>query len=180
MGLDTTFQFTIIRNPRKEISWITILLVVMNVLALVIMGFSYPEKRWLYWLLSLAIFVFLALQYKKKPVNTPLRMGFSFFFLMGIPWASTEYWWLLVIALMMSLLEYLLHSQHKLLVNENGIHLQRWPNKQWGWNEIEFAVLKDGILTWALLNEKTIQTEVEMNESYSESTFNAFVTSMKS
>ena len=128
------------------------------------------EKIRLYNLLSFC-FAFKYYFRKKKYAfgHTP------FFFLLMLAWINLELYVPAFIALVLELLSYYSLQKPVIVFTKDRISYPSFPRKKIAWSQLNNAILKDGILTIDLKNNKLIQQFIdEKNSAIDEKEFNDF------
>jgi len=171
------FQFIIPNGKSKLYDRFAIFLFILN--AVVIAAFftrSIPNDLQLYiGLAALALSVlailyyFLHLSFLKKSEVFLLSMLMIAFY-----WTSIGYWWIGL--LMVILIMLYSRSQREMLIriNKEQVTYPSFPQKVIQWDQLNNIVLKDGLLTIDMKNNKIIQHLVNDNGSVNEKAFNEF------
>jgi hypothetical protein len=175
-------KFELVLKNEKEKTYRTIsqLLVLLNAI-----GIIYPiaigpkdfKNLWLP-LLSLAMtffyFLFVVVErIAKKPSPDDLHRYVFFFF--SSAWIAVGLWWISLLLLMFIILDILVHRKLILTITDRFIRLPTVPKKIVQWNELNNAILKDGIITIDFKNNKLFQYPI-LNSDWdvNEETFNQF------
>ena len=90
--------------------------------------------------------------------NRDSKPGFSIAFLFLITgWASTPYWWVIIINFVFEILDTI--ARRKLLVKvfPDKIIYPSWPKQELKWEDLNNVVLKDDLLTIDFKNNKLLQ-----------------------
>jgi hypothetical protein len=97
-------------------------------------------------------------------------------FLCSAPgWALSGYWWLVFVLLLLMVFDLLAKRKLKVKVSENAVYYPSFPAQEILWNDLTNIVLKDGLLTIDLKNNKLIQQPVQNTDiKIREDEFNEF------
>ena len=135
-------------------------------------GFSNSQPLTYGWPVSgYALLILDLFFYKKTKRSTILSDGLL---IQSIAWITAGQWLVAVILLLL----YIFHRQsiqpHSIRFETAGIRMNfPWP-KRIEWPSIEFALLKDGILTLEYRNGKVFQQVIEKDTDLQEGNFNEF------
>lgn len=154
------YEIVLKNEKEKTYSVISWLLLISNLISIVILTIPLHFTRWGPFILAgLAIaFALIPLYFKNR--YEKIALGFAFFFF-SLAWFFSPYGWLCIPNLLFSILDPI--SRRKLCVqfyNEKVIY-PAIISKKILWNEISNVILKDGILTIDLKNNKIIQQEID-------------------
>lgn len=96
-----------------------------------------------------------------------------FLMIMVISWMLNFEWLPAILNLIFIFSGEYLSKKIKILVDQSGILIQSYPKKIFEWKDADNMLIKDGLLTIDLLNNKLFQLPVE-HTSINENDFNAF------
>lgn len=145
-----------------------------NFITITLFTISYDFKNPALLILAMIAFTISLLAKYFKKSNEKLS-SYLPFFLFSIAWFLTPYWWLGLINLFFGVLNTM--ARRKLAVyfyNDNLIYPSTFPQKIL-WTEINNVILKDGILTIDLKNNKLFQHSIDRTyTTINEKEFNEF------
>lgn len=98
-------------------------------------------------------------------------------FIISFTWALMKFWPPAIVFLGIMFLYKISQRLLVVLVSEKGIAYPSFPKKELAWDELNNLLLKDGLLTVDLKNNKLAQVQVingENNDSIDEKEFNEF------
>ena len=94
-----------------------------------------------------------------------------------VPWILLEIYWVAIAVLLFSLLQAIATRRLEVEVDKNRLLYPSYPRQQFIWNELNQVILKDGLLTIDLKNNKLIQQEIdESKQAIDQKEFNEFCT----
>ncbi len=156
------FQLTL-KNEKfrfyNRLSWLIIGINSLFFLYLAVIARSAPERGKYIAILVLLPVCFLLKQYFRR---TRYAFGFyPFFILLILGWVSAGNYWLAGINLVFLVLSMEAAKQLTLSFSNEGIAYPSFFSRKMEWPEINNCLLKDGLLTIDLKNNKLIQQELE-------------------
>jgi hypothetical protein len=83
-------------------------------------------------------------------------------------------YWIAVLYAICGILEKQVKFKRELGFDDEGITINTFPEKRYKWHEVSNVVLKDGLITVDLYNNKIIQKELEDEAEEVESEFNEY------
>jgi hypothetical protein len=94
----------------------------------------------------------------------------------GLVWTKMPYFeWLVVIFVLLAILEYQAKLSPEIGFSPDHVVFNRLLKKKYQWQDIDNVILKDGLLTIDLKNNKLFQKEIDSGENEaSEQEFNAW------
>jgi len=167
--------FTIVLKNEKlktytVISW---LIIALNFIAFVYVGISGLAKitnlPFFSAGLLLVIFIFRFISTREDFANDSLSLSFS---IAIISWIVLQFYWAAVIILVLFLLQDISRRKLTVLVFEDRIIYPSFPKRTIEWKELNNVIIKDGMLTIDLKNNKVFQNEI--TSPASEIDFNEF------
>lgn len=95
----------------------------------------------------------------------------------GLVWTKMPYFeWLVVVFVLLAILEYQAKLSPEIGFSPDRIVFNRLFKKKYSWQEIDNVILKDGLLTIDLKNNKLFQKEIDSGENEAdEQEFNEWV-----
>ncbi len=158
----------------EKISWILILLNISIFLYLGLMFNNAANAKWLFIGSALVLFISVYTFIRKK--NKDLELNYSSSFAVSaFIWFKTGFIWPGIINILLLVFEIISKRKFEIVVNESFIHYPSFPKKEIEWSELTNIILKDGILTIDMKNNKLIQVNIEESTSgVEEKYFNDF------
>ncbi len=172
-----TFTF-ILKNEKlktyEKISW---LLIFINLIFFIFLGLKYNQttnSKWFFiGALLVTIFSLFSL-ISNRFKNSEKNYGFVFT-ITAIIWFEVSMPWLAVVNILLMIFEIVSKRKMVLIINNDLISYPSFPAKELEWEAISNLILKDGILTIDLKNNKLIQINVEESAALvDEKDFNDF------
>ena len=164
-----------LRNEKEKTYFIiSCILLFSNFILLLSLTISQGFTNWWPFILSLSgMFSFFIGWYFKRPgVKQSLYVPFLFF---SLAWFFTPFLWLGFVNLFFDVLDAVSRRKLTVLFSENKILYPSAFNKSIDWAAINNIILKDGMLTIDLKNNKLIQQYMdERNTTINEKEFNDF------
>jgi len=94
--------------------------------------------------------------------------------LQTLAWIFTGPWFMGILLLVLAVLHQIASLKKTLKVSKAGIWTSfPWPSRQ-DWNQVEFVILKDGMLTIEYRNGRVLQQPIEKDSTFREADFNEF------
>lgn len=171
-----TFSITL-KNDRvrwyNQLSWIMLSLLT---LIFIYLCFFPPDEKTRN--ASIVILVILAICFGLRSwfKKTPYRIGFyPFFMILFAGMFSIGWYWLSLLPFVFSILSDIATRRQVITFGKKGIRLHTFPYRYINWKEVSNVILKDGLLTIDLENNKLIQQPVDETETrINEPDFNEF------
>ncbi len=173
------FQITLKNEKKKQYEQIAFFLIIANIAAFIFMAVSSSTKKNLIFFLAVTILICgcLLIDYFltriKNNEDTPYRI-FALY-IISIVWINSSYWWIGVVLFVAGL--FYMISKRPLLVTaaKDKIVYPSFPLKNLLWPSLNNVILKDGLLTIDLKNNKLIQQAIDEHKtSVNEKEFNDF------
>jgi hypothetical protein len=99
--------------------------------------------------------------YKKKKENSYILV----YLLMAVIWVSdTPYWYFSILILLLLALQYRMESNFSIYLTARHITIDGFTKKNYGWQDFNNIVLKDGLLTLDFRSNKIMQVEPDWNK----------------
>lgn len=159
-------------DSRKSAWNFTLFALLINIFLFSWLLSSTPKSffLWLGMLMSVSYFIFHLLT--RRGLLKKFQAVFSLVMIVFV-WLVLEEWLPAMLnALLISAISYLKKSI-KMSINEKGIFIFSFPLKSYQWNEFSNVMLKDGILTLDLKNNKLVQL-LTLEDYIDEADFNEF------
>ena len=122
-------------------------------------------------ILSLLLLGIDVIQDRRKKKSSALLVSMT---LQTMAWLSTGPWLMGVMLLVLEVLHQIASLKKTLKVSKAGIWTSfPWPSRQ-DWNQVEFVILKDGMLTIEYRNGRVLQQPIEKDSTFREADFNEF------
>lgn len=173
------FQITLKNEKKKQYERIAFFIIIANIAAFAFLSFASITRtgRISFLVGAIAVFICLLIDYFliriKNNEDTPYRV-FALF-LISMVWINSSYWWIGIILFVPGL--FYLVSKRPLLVitGKEKIIYPSFPQKNISWVTLNNVILKDGLLTIDLKNNRLIQQAIdESKTSVNEKEFNDF------
>ncbi len=138
--------------------------------------FCFFQKTMMTGILGIACFIlyFVVKYFLKKKYHGIYGIDEYIFFLMASVWLL-ESGFLAVLLLLTGLLFKLTLQKFRFIFTPEGISKDFFPKKKYDWDELEFVILKAGMLTMDFKNNRLLQGLVVNHYENDEQEFNAFV-----
>lgn len=167
----------ILKNEKLKtynvVGWIVVFI---HIVILVFLAFFSDENRLqvagIAGLVMLGLAFLLMYLFRKTPYSFSVRI---FLLICTITWISAESYWIAALTFLMELL-YTISTRPKLArFSETEIIYPSFPAKKIGWKELNQTILKDGLLTIDMKNNKLFQQMIDESQSkVDENKFNEF------
>ncbi len=167
----------ILKNEKLKsynvVGWIVVFI---HIVILVFLAFFSDEKRLqvagIAGLVMFGLAFLLKYLFRKTPYSFSIRI---FLLICTITWISAEYYWIAAIPFVLELL-YTVSTRPKLArFSETGIIYPSFPSRKMRWQELNQTILKDGLLTIDMKNNKLFQQMIDESQSkVDENKFNEF------
>ncbi len=165
-----TYEFIVVlkKSSRKTIDIISLLMLVIAILVFlfqfsvqfVAAGNVIDSKNglMLIWIFGILGWILMCRSQLKKGITPYYRFALM---IAGWGWFMNQQTiWLAVIYLIAAILEKPIKVQPEYAFDDEGIVFNSFPEKKYPWNEVQNVVLKFGMLTIDLSNNKIMQGEV--------------------
>lgn len=155
------------------VGWIVVFI---HIVIFVFLAFFSDEKRLQFGGIAGLVMIGLAFLLMYFFRNTPYSFSVRIFLLIcTIAWISAEYYWIAAVIFVMELL-YTVSTRPKLArFSETEIIYPSFPNRKISWKELNQTILKDGLLTIDMKNNKLFQQMIDESQSkVDENKFNEF------
>jgi len=169
-------QFELILKNEKETSYkrISILLLVLNLVGILFITYLKDFKNWGALIIAaIAVFAaFSSLYFRNKNQKAILTGAF---FLLSFAWIVAGYWVIGVFNILFMMLHLAALQKPIVSINEKHVIYPSFPKKKIDWQELSNLILKDGLLTIDLKNNKIIQQQIaDISSTIDEKEFNDF------
>lgn len=142
-------------------------MLLVNVLAFWWLFFQ-QKIKWGYPAATTIILAVFFISYKKTKEQYP-------YILISFLWTLTPYPFIALVTTLLALLVWKLNSPVLFTFDEIGLSVKSFITKKYQWNELQYSVLKDDILTIAFANNKYLQENITPdNNQPDEKIFNEF------
>jgi len=140
--------------------------------AALFVGIAEPVSLKIGWpLLSLFLLGVDVIQERRKKSSNALLLGMTF---QTMAWVFTGPWFMGVVLLVLEVLHQIASLKKTLKVSKAGIWTSfPWPSMR-NWKQVEFIILKDGMLTIEYRNGRVLQQPIEKDSAAREADFNEF------
>ena len=168
------FKLLLKNEKKKSYQRITWLIIISNIALLILLSikgiFSKGEVIAIVIMIGLAIFIPLYVKSKDVKIETSI----IFIILMTV-WISTGYWWVAIINFVFEIFQIAALRNLIVRVKPDTVIYPSFPQRQIDWKELSNLILKDGLLTIDLKNNKIIQQYVDQKSlTIDEKEFNDF------
>ena len=138
--------------------------------AVLFVGYTAPTDLKIGWpVLSILLLVWDILAEKKN--STALLAGMT---IPTLAWTFTGPWFMAVIQLVLEVLHQIASFKKSIRVSKEGVWTSfPWPTQR-SWDQVEFMLLKDGMLTIEYRNGRVLQQPIQKDPSLHEADFNEF------
>jgi hypothetical protein len=174
-----SFEITLKNDKLKQYDRIALYIIIINLALFIYLAISTEIKsvKISATIGSIFIIITLAIDYFltsiKKNQDSPYKLAAEY--AISFAWFQMGYWWIAILTFLLGTL-YLIAKRPLLvsIIKENIIY-PSFPKKKLSWPELNNIILKDGLLTIDLKNNKFIQQSVdESKTSVNEQEFNDF------
>ncbi|MFI5133546.1 MAG: hypothetical protein ACHQEB_04375 [Chitinophagales bacterium] len=167
----------VLKNEKEKtytlISW---LLLFANFISLVFLTIASDFKKINFLILGCAGVLIIFLLWYLKPPNEKLSFSAPFF-IYSLGWLNKDYWWPFIANSLFAILEMVTRRKLFVSIYTDKIIYPALFRKTIQWSDISNVILKDGLLTIDLKNNKLIQQPLdESSGSINEKEFNDFCT----
>lgn len=140
--------------------------------AVLFVGYTAPTDLKIGWpVLSILLLVWDILADQKKKSSTALLAGMT---IQTLAWTFTGPWFMAVILLVLEVLHQIASLKKSIKVSKEGIWTSfPWPTQR-SWDQVEFMLLKDDMLTIEYRNGRVLQQPIQKDPSLHEADFNEF------
>jgi magnesium-transporting ATPase (P-type) len=83
-------------------------------------------------------------------------------------------YWIAILYALLAILEYQIKFKPQIAFDDEGVTLNSFPKKTYKWHQVNNVIIKDGIITVDLYNNKIIQKEIEDESDELDKEFNDF------
>ena len=169
-------QYDLVLKNEKERSYrrISIFLFIINFFCILYLTYERNFTRWGPLILSIiaAFAVFSSFYFKNKNE----KMTFTgAFFLFILAWQTAGFWIPEILNFLFVILNLYASQTPIVSINESNIIYPSLPKKKFSWKELSNLILKDGLLTIDLKNNRIIQQPIaETSSTIDEKEFNEF------
>ncbi|HLG38729.1 MAG TPA: hypothetical protein VI461_03635 [Chitinophagaceae bacterium] len=167
------FIITLKNKKQKTYSVISWLIIALNFISLLYLGITrsanLPTLPYFAAGLLMIIFLFNFLSKSETIENDCISLSFS---LVVIAWIVMRFYWAAVIIFILFLFQDISRRQLVVLVYDDRVIYPSFPKRTIEWKEMNNIILKDGLLTIDLRNDKIFQNEIV--SATSEMEFNEF------
>ncbi len=150
------------------------MLLVMNFTGIIFITYLNDFTKWGPMILALiaAFSVFISFYFKSK--NERITFGAAFFFF-SLAWQTANYWVPAALNIVFLMLNGISSQKQVVSINEERIMYPAFPKKQFHWKDLSNVLLKDGLLSIDLKNNKLIQQLIDETDiGINEKEFNEF------
>ena len=156
MQVDITFK----NEKERTYHLISLFYVVLHVLFFIYLLFD--ETLWKKGISGIVIIILYTAYrlFVSKTSTQNFFYGEGIFFLLGLFFTITGWWWLFWIELVLSIFCILLFQKKSIYFNSYVIEHKTRPYKRYKWADLSNVILKDNILTVDFKNNKLLQREI--------------------
>lgn len=169
-------QYDLVLKNEKERSYrrISIFLFAINFISILYLTYERNFTRWGPFILSIIAVLAVFASFYFKNTNEKMTFTLAFFFFI-LAWQTAGFWLPEILNFLFSIL-YLYASKTPIVnINEKEVTYPSFPKKRFNWIELSNLILKDGLLTIDLKNNRIIQQQiVETSSTIDEKEFNEF------
>jgi hypothetical protein len=175
------YVITLKQRSFKGFDWVSQLLIFISLAVFGYTAYLYPDVRIQYAVLCaliIASWVYTIVKSKDKNYVPFYRFTLT---LTSLGWFFQEHGnlWIGGLLIVVAFLERQVKFPEEVGFSEDGITFNSFPKKQYAWDQVSNAILKDGLLTVDKKNNKLFQKEVEQHVNPQiESEFNSFCANM--
>ena len=169
-------QYDLVLKNEKERSYrrISLFIFIINFFSILYLTYERNFTKWGPLILSIlaAFAVFVSFYFKNKNE----RMMFTgAFFLFILAWQTAGFWIPEILNFLFAILNLYASQTPIVSINETDIIYPSLPKKKFSWQELTNLILKDGLLTIDLKNNRIIQQKIaETSSTVDEKEFNEF------
>jgi len=169
-------QFELILKNEKEASYkrISILLIILNVVGILFITYLKDFRNWGALIIAaIAVFAAFSSFYFRNKNEKAILTGA--FILLSLAWIVAGYWVVGVLNILFMILHTAALQKPIVSINESRVLYPSFPKKKIDWQELSNLILKDGLLTIDLKNNKIIQQQIaDISSTIDEKEFNDF------
>jgi hypothetical protein len=176
------YVITLKQRSFKGFDWISQLLIFISLAVFGYTAYLYPDVRPVFLTvigLTIASWIYTFRQSKKRDHIAYYRLTLCIASICWFYGGEHGNGWIGGLLVLVAFLERQVKFPEEVGFNEEGVTFNSFPKKQYAWDQISNAVLKDGLLTVDKKNNKLFQKEVEQHVNPAiENEFNLFCTNM--
>lgn len=169
------FRFLLKNEKAAAYHRISVIIILINALVFLYLGFYSTEAKLRNISLAtvglLAASLLLNIYLKRIEAGWKVGLDAMFFFLM-IAWGLTKFYWVSLVPAVLGGMAIISMRKMEVVITKHAIRYPSFPVRNIGWNEVNNVILKDGLLTIDLKNNKLIQQYV--GDQINERDFNEF------
>ena len=169
-------QFELILKNEKEASYkrISILLLALNLVGILFITYLKDFRNWGALIIAaIAVFAAFSSFYFRNKNEKAILPGA--FFLLSFAWIVAGYWVIGVFNILFMMLHLAALQKPIVSINEKHVIYPSFPKKKIDWQELSNLILKDGLLTIDLKNNRIIQQHIaDISSTIDEKEFNDF------
>ncbi|MCX6319923.1 MAG: hypothetical protein NTW29_21770 [Bacteroidetes bacterium] len=173
-----SFSLTLINEKKRFYDRFAVFMFVINAAAIIVFFFARGRKMLsdVTGGITLLLLVIALLVYINSPRTTKRKYYFLFAtFFTALYWLLLGYWWVGSLTIVLAALYLIAQQKPEVTVTEEHIRYPAFPPARFSWTQLNNIILKDGLLTIDLKNNRLIQQTVdEKISSVNEPIFNEF------
>ena len=178
-SIKDNYEIEIPNDKAATYKVVTLIIAFINAAAFTYLYFNEPNRSnrdfaLLGIILGVCAFVFYLLKSYTTHLHT-FKVEIAFLILSGT-WFMTGNPWLALSLLLFAFLGFFANRRSLIRFDHNGMSYPSFPPKQIKWEEVNFVILKDGILTIEMKNNRVLQFTLseDQAEKLDEPVFNNF------
>ncbi|RYF81691.1 MAG: hypothetical protein EOO03_16485, partial [Chitinophagaceae bacterium] len=159
-GLKEQYQIAIPNDKAATYRVVTLILAGINAAAFAWLYFTEPNPSNRNFALLGTLLGFTALGFYIAKIYANRVQSFRIevaFFLLALIWFMTGNGWLGLPLIIFGAFGWIVNQPTVILFDASGIRYPSFPVKHFEWKEVDFVILKDGILTIELKNNRNLQ-----------------------
>ena len=173
------FVITLKNEKLKQYNRIALFVIIINLALFIYLGVTTEIKSIR---ITAIVYIFIIIIvlgidfFPEKNKNTELYpYKLTLEYIIAFAWLQMGFWWAGVIVVLLGFLYLIARRPLIVYVIKDKINYPSFPNKSFRWPELNNVILKDGLLTIDLKNNRFIQQPVnELKTSVNEAEFNDF------
>ena len=174
-------MYTLILKNEKERTYkrVRFFLVMLNALVILMLIINSPEvfdRLWRpYFILALcALYFFFHIVEFASSSSSKDIYDRTIILWVSLAWLDSKYWWVFIILVVFAVLDFFALRKFFVQVGSKKIVLPTIPRKKMTWTEVDNVILKDGIFTVEMNNNRFFQHEITNAGEYDEKQFNDY------
>jgi len=152
------FRMKIPNERTGSYQLINLIIVLINLFLFILVAISNQDKlSFVAYFGALLNAIATAWSFKFRKKNPGSRMPFFFLLINAVCWFTLQRWLAGILMLVFAVMEYYINRHLEIIIDDGSIRYPSFPPKIFHWKDVEQIIMKDGILTIDMKDNRLFQ-----------------------